>query len=80
MTEIDPICALQAYMAGYQVVRVEDVLKECEVYVTATGNKDIITAEHMSKMRHMAIVSNIGHFDNEIDTKGLYSWPGIVRE
>jgi len=80
VTEVDPICALQACMQGYDVKTVEDVLPEAEVYVTATGNKDVITAEHMSKMRHMSIVSNIGHFDNEIEYNRLCEWPGIKRE
>ena len=80
VTEIDPICALQACMQGYKVQTVEDSLPEAEVYVTCTGNRDIITAEHMSKMRHMAIVGNIGHFDNEIDVDGLLKWPGIKHE
>lgn len=80
VTEIDPICALQACMQGYKVQTVEDSLPEAEVYVTCTGNRDVITAEHMSKMRHMAIVGNIGHFDNEIDVDGLLKWPGIQHE
>jgi adenosylhomocysteinase len=75
--EIDPICALQAAMQGYEVKPIEDMLEECEVYVTATGNCSIIMAEHMAKMRHQAIVCNIGHFDNEIDVAGLKNWPGI---
>jgi len=77
VTEIDPICALQAMMAGYDVKTLEDVLPEAEVYVTATGNKDIIMAHHMEKMRNQAIVCNIGHFDNEIDVTGLRSIKGI---
>jgi len=72
VTEIDPICALQACMDGYQVVRLEDVVSTADIFITATGNKDIITAEHMKKMKHNAIVGNIGHFDNEIDMAGLY--------
>jgi adenosylhomocysteinase len=80
VTECDPICALQAYMQGYDVKRVEDVLGEAEVYVTATGNRDVITAEHMSKMKDMSIVCNIGHFDNEIEVNQLIAWPGIKRE
>lgn len=80
VTEIDPICALQASMQGYKVVTVEDVLPEAEVYVTCTGNRDIITAEHMSKMRDYAIVCNIGHFDNEIQVDQLEHWPGIKKE
>ena len=71
ITEIDPICALQAAMDGYQVARLEDVLATADIFVTATGNKDVITAEHMSQMKHQAIVGNIGHFDNEIDMAGL---------
>lgn len=71
VTEIDPICALQACMSGLQVTTVEDVLTEIDIFVTATGNKDIITAEHMSQMKHNAIVCNIGHFDNEIDMANL---------
>ncbi|KAH7831611.1 S-adenosyl homocysteine hydrolase 2 [Monocercomonoides exilis] len=80
VTEIDPICALQACMSGYQVMTVEDALPIAEVYVTCTGNRDIITAEHMSKMKHMAIVGNIGHFDNEIEVGKLIAWPGVKRE
>merc|ERR1712232_1523120 len=79
ISEIDPICALQACMAGFEVLPVEDVLDRAEVYVTATGNKDIITAEHMSKMRHNSIVCNIGHFDNEIDVAGLKAYKGIKK-
>jgi adenosylhomocysteinase len=71
ITEIDPICALQAAMEGYQVVQLEDVLETADVFITATGNKDIILAEHMARMKHQAIVGNIGHFDNEIDVAGL---------
>ncbi len=77
VTEIDPICALQACMAGYQVVTVEDALPHGDIYVTTTGNRDIITAEHMSKMKDQAIVCNIGHFDNEIQVAKLKAWPGI---
>jgi adenosylhomocysteinase len=79
VTEIDPICALQAAMDGYQVARIEDVLGEADIFVTATGNKDVITAEHMSQMKHQAIVGNIGHFDNEIDVAGLEKTPGIEK-
>jgi adenosylhomocysteinase len=79
ITEIDPICALQAAMDGYQVARLEDVLGEADIFVTATGNKDVITAEHMSEMKHQAIVGNIGHFDNEIDMAGLARIDGIKR-
>jgi adenosylhomocysteinase len=71
ITEIDPICALQAAMEGYQVTTLESVLETADIFITATGNKDIITAEHMSKMKDKAIVGNIGHFDNEIDMAGL---------
>jgi len=80
VTEVDPICALQAAMAGFPVRTIDEVLNEAEVFVTATGNRDIILAEHMSKMRHLSIVCNIGHFDNEIDVSGLKGWPGIVHE
>ena len=79
IAEIDPICALQAAMDGYQVVRLEDVVGEVDIFVTATGNKDIITADHMSRMKHQAIVGNIGHFDNEIDIAGLTKLDGIER-
>jgi adenosylhomocysteinase len=80
VTEVDPICALQAAMDGYQVARLEDVVDTADIFVTATGNRDIITAEDMSKMKHQAIVGNIGHFDNEIDMAGLAKWPGVRRE
>ena len=79
VTEIDPICALQAAMEGYQVAPVEDVLATADIFITATGNRDVITASHMAKMKDGAIVGNIGHFDNEIDMAGLKSVPGIVR-
>jgi len=79
VTEIDPICALQAAMQGYQVARLEDVLGTADVFITTTGNKDIITAEQMSRMKHQAIVGNIGHFDNEIDIAGLENIDGIER-
>ncbi len=79
VTEIDPICALQAAMAGYKVTTVADALAYGDIYVTTTGNKDIITAEHMSKMKDQAIVCNIGHFDNEIQVDQLMNFPGIVR-
>ncbi len=79
VTEIDPICALQAAMDGYQVATVEDVVSTADIFVTATGNKDVITAEHMTRMKHQAIVGNIGHFDNEIDMAGLARVPGIER-
>ncbi len=79
VTEIDPICALQAAMDGYQVARLEDVVETADIFVSATGNFHIITAEHMSRMKHQAIVGNIGHFDNEIDMAGLTRLPGIQR-
>ncbi|HET9196112.1 MAG TPA: adenosylhomocysteinase, partial [Vicinamibacterales bacterium] len=79
VTEIDPICALQAAMQGYEVKTLEDVLTTADIFVTATGNFNIITAEHMSKMKDKAIVSNIGHFDNEIDMAGLAKWKGIDK-
>jgi adenosylhomocysteinase len=79
VTEIDPICALQAAMEGYQVATIDDVIDQVDIFVTATGNKDILTAEHMAKMKHQAIVGNIGHFDNEIDMAGLAATPGIKR-
>jgi adenosylhomocysteinase len=80
VTEIDPINALQAAMDGYQVARLDDVAATADIFVTATGNRDVITAEHMSQMKHQAIVGNIGHFDNEIDMAGLARLPGIRRE
>ena len=79
VTEVDPICALQAAMEGYQVLRVEDVLAKADVFVTATGNVDVIHVEHMRKMKDGAIVGNIGHFDNEIDMAGLKKVPGVKR-
>ena len=79
VTEIDPICALQAAMDGYQVARLEDVLETADMFITTTGNKDVITAAHMSQMKHQAIVGNIGHFDNEIDMAGLAEIDGIER-
>jgi adenosylhomocysteinase len=79
ITEIDPICALQAAMDGYQVATVEDALPYADIFVTATGNKNILTADHMARMKHQAIVGNIGHFDNEIDMAGLAAIPGIKR-
>jgi adenosylhomocysteinase len=80
ITEIDPICALQAAMDGYQVATLEDVVETADIFVSATGNRDVITAKHMSQMKHQAIVGNIGHFDNEIDMAGLAKWPGVRRE
>jgi len=79
ITEIDPICALQAAMEGYQVTTLEEVVATADIFVTATGNKDIITADHMSRMKDKAIVGNIGHFDNEIDMAGLKRVKGIKR-
>jgi adenosylhomocysteinase len=79
VTEIDPICALQAAMDGFAVRRLEEVVGEADIFVTATGNRDIITAEHMAAMKHLAIVGNIGHFDNEIDMAGLARVAGIRR-
>ena len=79
ITEIDPICALQACMEGYEVVRVEDVIETADLFITATGNKNIITVEHMARMKHNAIVGNIGHFDNEIDMAGLAKKKGVKR-
>ena len=80
VSEIDPICALQACMAGFKVTTVEDALATADIYVTTTGNCDIITAKHMSKMKDQAIVCNIGHFDNEIMVAELESMPGVTRE
>ena len=79
VTEIDPICALQAAMEGYQVLPLEDVVATADIFVTTTGNKDIITAEHMKQMKDKAIIGNIGHFDNEIDMAGLSQIPGIEK-
>ena len=79
VSEVDPICALQACMAGYRVCTVEDALPEADVYVTTTGNCNIITIEHMRKMKDQAIVCNIGHFDNEIEVAKLEKEPGIVK-
>jgi adenosylhomocysteinase len=79
VTEIDPICALQAAMEGFEIRTLESVVERADIFVTSTGNKDIITADHMSRMKHNAIVSNIGHFDNEIDMAGLKKFPGIKR-
>jgi len=79
VTEVDPICALQAAMEGYQVVTLEDVVATADLFVTATGNRDVITAAHMSRMKHNAIVGNIGHFDLEIDMAGLAKLPGVRK-
>ncbi|MGA8248257.1 MAG: adenosylhomocysteinase [Nocardioides sp.] len=80
VTEIDPICALQAAMDGYQVSTLEDVLDVADIVITATGNKDVVTVDQMSRMKHQAILGNIGHFDNEIDMAGLEAFDGIVRK
>jgi len=80
VTEIDPICALQAAMDGYQVDTLENVLPVADIVITATGNKDVVTADQMSRMKKNAIVGNIGHFDNEIDMAGLETWPGMERK
>src|SRR5690606_21633448 len=77
VSEIDPICALQAAMEGYEVTTMEDAVKRADIFVTATGNKDIITADHMRQMKDRAIVCNIGHFDNEIDVLGLKNMKGV---
>src|SRR5204863_7627975 len=79
VTEIGPICALQAAMEGYQVLRLEEVVETGDIFITATGNRDIITAADMARMKHQAIVGNIGHFDNEIDMAGLAKLDGIER-
>ena len=79
ITEIDPICALQAAMEGYQILTIEDVISTADIFITATGNFNIITADHMSRMKDKAIVANIGHFDNEIDMAGLKKIKGIQR-
>ena len=80
VTEIDPICALQAAMDGYQVATLDDVLDVADIIITATGNKDVVTVDQMAKMKHQAIVGNIGHFDNEIDMAGLETYDGVVRK
>ncbi|MFC5178557.1 adenosylhomocysteinase [Nocardioides taihuensis] len=80
VTEIDPICALQAAMDGYQVATLEDVLGIADIIITATGNKDVVTVDQMARMKHQAIVGNIGHFDNEIDMAGLETYPGVERK
>ena len=79
VSEVDPICALQALLQGYQVATLESVVDKADIIVTTTGNKDIITTEAMSRMKHQAIVANVGHFDNEIDVAGLGRIPGIIR-
>ncbi|MFG3282510.1 adenosylhomocysteinase [Streptomyces sp. NPDC048111] len=80
ITEIDPICALQAAMDGYQVTTLEEVVDKADIFITTTGNKDIIMAADMARMKHQAIVGNIGHFDNEIDMAGLARIPGVVKD
>ncbi|MFF2779761.1 adenosylhomocysteinase [Streptomyces sp. NPDC058052] len=80
VTEIDPICALQAAMDGYQVATLDDVVETADIFITTTGNKDIIMASDIARMKHQAIVGNIGHFDNEIDMAGLAAVPGIVKD
>jgi len=79
VTEIDPICALQAAMEGFEVTVLEDVIQDADIFVTATGNKDVIRVEHMQKMKDKAIVCNIGHFDNEIQVYDLYEAPGVKK-
>jgi adenosylhomocysteinase len=79
VTEVDPICALQASMEGYAVLTLDDVVETADIFITATGNRDIVTAEHMARMKDKAIVGNIGHFDNEIDMDGLRRVPGVRR-
>ncbi|CAB4870673.1 unannotated protein [freshwater metagenome] len=79
VTEVDPICALQAAMDGYQVARLEDVVGQVDIFITATGCYDVITADHMGQMKHQAIVGNIGHFDNEIDMAGLFALTDVKR-
>merc|ERR1719364_417392 len=80
VTEVDPICALQACMEGFRVLRLESVVAEADIFITTTGNKDIITVDSMHKMKNNAIVGNIGHFDNEIDMAGVEGFPGIKIE
>jgi adenosylhomocysteinase len=79
ITEVDPICALQACMEGYHVVRIETVVRDADIFISATGNYDIITVHHMAQMKNHAIVGNIGHFDNEIDMEGLENFSGIKK-
>jgi adenosylhomocysteinase len=79
VTEIDPICALQAAMEGFEVTTIEEALKEGNIFVTATGNRDVITTDHMASMKDQSIVCNIGHFDNEIQVDGLEQWPGVEK-
>ena len=79
VAEVDPICALQACMEGFRVVRIESVVKEIDIFITATGNKRIVTIDHMREMKNNAILANVGHFDNEIDMKGLQEYPGVQK-
>jgi len=79
VTEVDPICALQAAMDGYQVTTLDEVVDRADIVITATGCRDVVTAAHMARMKHQAILGNIGHFDNEIDMAGLARWPGVSR-
>jgi adenosylhomocysteinase len=79
VTEVDPICALQAVMEGFEVNTLEAVLEEADIFISATGNKDILSAGHMARMKHQAIVGNIGHFDNEIDMAGLARMSDVRR-
>ncbi|MDT7664473.1 MAG: adenosylhomocysteinase, partial [Pseudonocardiales bacterium] len=79
VAEVDPICALQALLEGFQVALLDDVVGRADLVITTTGNKDIVTVEHMAKMKHQAILGNVGHFDNELDMAGLARYPGIRR-
>ncbi len=79
VSEIDPICALQAAMDGYQVTTLEAALAEADIFVTGTGNENVITVDHLLGMKHLAIVANVGHFDNEIDMAGLETLPGAEK-
>jgi adenosylhomocysteinase len=79
VTEADPICALQALLEGFQVARLESVIEQADILITTTGNKDIVTAAQMARMKHQAILGNVGHFDNELDMAGLARYPGVTR-
>lgn len=79
MSEVDPICALQAAMDGFQVTRLIDVAGEVDIVVTGTGNRDVVTTEHLQALKHLAIVANVGHFDNEIDMAGLEALEGVEK-
>src|SRR5699024_10947056 len=79
VSEVDPICALQAAMDGYQVARIESVIEQVDIFVTGTGNVNVITTEHMLRMKHQAIVANVGHFENEVDMAGLEALDGAER-